>query len=102
ADDVFGRVGDDDLAISKGPGGIGGEADERKTLEPSAVADVTAARSRQGVTANLPFAIARAHEIRLVILPVAIAAGIVVAIVVDTKGQDHIFRVDLIPKPLHP
>src|SRR5262249_34981939 len=59
-------------------------------------------RSRQGVTANLPFAIARAHEIRLVILPVAIAAGIVVAVVVDTKGQDHIFRVDLIPKPLHP
>src|SRR5262249_35910798 len=91
-----------DLAMSKGPGGIGGEADERKTLEPSAVADVTAARSRQGVTANLPFAIARAHEIRLVILPVAIAARLVLALVVDTKSARHIFRVDPMRRPLHP
>src|SRR5262249_44188118 len=93
-DYVFGRVGDDDLAISKGPVGIYGEADERKTLEPSTARAVIAARSRQGVTANLPFAIGRTDEIRLVVLPIAITAGIVVAIVVDTKGQDHIFRVD--------
>jgi hypothetical protein len=101
ADHVFGRVGDDDLAISKGPVGIDGKTDERKMLEPCAAPDVIATRSRQGVTANLPFAIGCTHEIWLVILPVAITAGIVVAIVVDTKRQDHIFRADLIPKPLH-
>src|SRR5262249_56976741 len=101
-DHVFGRIGDDDLAISKSPVGIDGEADERKTPEPSIARDVIVARSRQGVTANLPFAIAGTHEIRLVILPIAVAAGIVVAIVFDTKCEDHILWVDLVPKPLHP
>src|SRR5262249_57527943 len=62
-DYVFGRVGDDDLANSKSPVGIDGEADERKTAEPSTARDVIVARSRQGVTANLPFAIPGAHHI---------------------------------------
>src|SRR5262249_50236076 len=70
-------------------------------LKPCTARDVIAGRSRQRITANLPFAIPRTHEIRLVILPVAIAAGIVVAIVVDEKGKDTVLRIDVIQNPLH-
>src|SRR5215470_13157801 len=70
-------------------------------FEPCTARDVIAGRSRQGITANLPFALPRTHEIRLVILPVSITAGVVVAIVVDAKRQDHVLRIYVIPKPLH-
>jgi hypothetical protein len=58
-DYVFGRIGHDDLAIAKSPVGTDGEAGERKTLEPCAAHHVIADQSRQGISANLPFAFAR-------------------------------------------
>ncbi len=100
-DQVLGQIGDDDLARAQSRIEIDREAHERRTRAPWTASNVLALKLWERIPPDLQFALQRAHDVGLVLLPVAKAAAVVVSIVVNAEGDHHDLRIDQIPQPTH-